>query len=72
MMTPRNGTVTVSDTTGGALTSPPIGGEGATAWHWGSLLQRGAGPSPVQLLDRLARLGCTRRGSPGIFGYSGG
>ena len=26
----------------------------------------------LSLLERLARLGCTRRGSPGIFGYSGG
>lgn len=62
-MTGRNGAVTVSDTTGGALTSPAIGGEAATAWHRGPLLQRGAGPSRfywsevVSLLDRLARLG---------------
>ena len=46
----------------------------AHSWGWGYLASQGCGAHStlLSLVGRLAREGCTRSGSPGILGYSGG
>ncbi len=52
-MTVGNTTVTVSDRAGGALTLAAHRRRGCDGLALGLALQRGAGPSPVQVVDGM-------------------